>query len=127
MNFHTGNISFMRYLLSFITAFLATAVICAIISIVFAFWSPPEWLYLSFIRCIPFFSAFLTAFFCGAKSEKNGLLTGIICADIYMLILIFAGIIIFKSSFPTESAPGIFSITSAVGAIAGIMGINFKK
>ena len=127
MNFHTGNISFMRYLLSFITAFIATAAICAIISIVFAFWGPPEWLYLSFIRCIPFFSAFLTSFFCGAKSEKNGLLTGIICADIYMLILIFAGIIIFKSKFPVNSAAGIFSTTSAIGAIAGIMGINFKK
>lgn len=127
MNFHAGFFSFKRYLLSFITAFIVTAVICAIISVALSLLSPPGWLYSSIIRYIPFFSAFLSAFFCSTKAGKNGLLTGIICADMYMLILILAGVVIFKNSFPVNSAPEIFSITSAAGAVAGILGINLKK
>lgn len=127
MKIFSGNISLRRYIFSFIAAFCITLVICAVTSIIFAFFSPPDRLYSIFIKYFCYFSASAAAFLSAMGTQKNGMITGILCADIYMLVLILAGAIIFKTGFPLSSALKIFGFTSVFGGIAGILGINFKK
>ena len=93
----------------------------------FSLFNPSEWLYNLFVSYFCYLSATVAAFLSVLGAQKNGLITGAICADIHMLLLIFIGMLIFKNEFPSESAMKIFSISSALGAIAGILGINFKK
>ena len=121
------NLSFKRYILSFLFAFFITVVLCGITGVLFSFLSPPEWMYNLFIRYFCYVSASLAAFFSAIGTQKNGLITGIICADIYMLVLIALGMIFFKSSFPIDSVLKIFGITSVFGGLSGILGVNFKK
>ncbi len=127
MKLYPGNISVKRYIISFFAAFLTTLVLCGVAGLLFSFFSPPDWLYNSFIRYFCYVSASLAAFFASKGIQKNGLITGIICADIYMIILILLGMVFFKNSFPSSSALKIFGITSVFGGIFGILGVNFKK
>lgn len=127
MKLNFGNLSLKRYILSFLIAFLITVVLCAITGILFSFFSPPEWLYNSFIRCFCYVSASIASFLSVMGAQKNGLITGIISADIYMLILIFLGGIFLDNAFPVSSALKIFGFTSVFGGISGVLGINFKK
>lgn len=127
MKLSLENLSLKRYILSFLIAFLITVVLCAISGVLFSFFSPPDWLYNSFVRYFCYVSASIAAFLCVMGAQKNGLIKGIVCADIYMLMLILAGMMFFKSAFPTDSALRIFGITSVLGGIAGILGINIKK
>ena len=121
------NFSLKRYILSFLMAFLATVVLCAIIGVLFSLFNPPDFLYAFFTHYFCYVSVSLAAFFCAIGTQKNGLITGIICADIYMLVLIALGMIFFKSSFPIDSVLKIFGITSVFGGLSGILGVNFKK
>ena len=127
MKFFSGNLSLKRYIFSFIAAFGLTLVICAITSIIFASFSLPDLIHTIFIRYFCYFSAFAAAFFSATGAQKNGMITGAFCADIYMLILILAGTVIFKTGFPFGSVVKTFGITSVIGGISGIIGINFKK
>ena len=121
------NFSFKRYILSFLIAFLLTVVLCAIAGVLFSLFSPPDFLYNFFTHYFCYISASLAAFLSAIRAQKNGLITGIICADIYMLALILLGIMFFNSSFPADTALKIFGVTSVLGGISGILGINFKK
>ena len=127
MKSYLGNILFKRYIISFLAAFLTTTVLCGISAVLFSFFAPPDWLQNSFVHYSCYFSAFLAAIFSAMGSRKNGLVTGVICADIYMLILIFAGMIFLKNDFPLKSLLKVFSICSLSGGLGGIIGINFKK
>lgn len=122
-----GFFSLRRYIVSFLAAFLITAVLYAILSVIFVFFSPSDQVYNFLIRYSGYFSASLAAFLSAVRTHKNGLITGIVCADVYMFIVIISGMILLKNSFPADSALKIFGFTSVFGGIAGILGINFKK
>ena len=113
-----------RYIVSFFGAFLITIVIAGIISALFSFFDVPVWLSALPARFLCYFSAFAAAFLSTKGAEKNGLVTGILSADIYMLVLLLAGMIFFGSGFPPENAVKIFSLCSFTGAAGGILGIN---
>lgn len=118
--------SVKKYIISFIAAFLLTAFLLAVLSVVFAFF-PPHVRLLRFVESSSgYFSAFLSALFCARLCAKRGLLTGMACADTYMLLLIAAGFILFKNTFSPQHIIRIFAFSSVSGALGGIIGINFK-
>ena len=121
------NFSLKRYIISFVLAFILSAVVISVFSIVFHFFSPPQWLYSGIVRYFAYFSACLAAFFSALGTGKNGLIRGFVCADIYMLLLILAGVLFLGNSVSVNSAVKIFGITTVLGAFFGVLGINLKK
>ena len=115
-----------KYLVSFVAAFLSTLVIIGFTSILFALFSPPVWLE-NAIGFSEYLSAFISALLSGKLIGKKGILTGVICADTYMLLLLVTGMIIFKSVTPAPVLLKVFLISSFIGAAGGIVGVNFKK
>lgn len=118
--------SFKKYIAAFLLAFIITIFAQALLSVVFSFLPPPQWLLGAVHGYMVFFSAFLAAFFCARAGSRRGLVTGMAAADTYMLILLFAGIILFKNEAVFSQLIKTFSIASVVGAAGGILGINFK-
>lgn len=115
-----------KYILSYIISLIITLVVLAIASIVFSFVPPYEWLIESLHDYIFVLSAFPAAFLCARTSSGKGFLTGIIAADIYILMLIILGGLIFKNAVDPNSLLKIFLLGSLSGAIGGIWGINSK-
>ncbi len=122
-----SSIPFKHYIFSFIVALVMSVAISGIAAIIFSVLSPAANIIKTVSRIIAYLPIFISAFLCGKSSDKNGFLTGIICGNICMLTIIAVGMIIFKNSFPADSAFKIFSISTSIGGVAGIMGINFKK
>ncbi len=115
-----------KYILSYIISLIITLVVLAIASIVFSFVPPYEWLIDALHDYIFVLSAFPAAFLCARTSSGKGFLTGIIAADIYILMLIILGGLIFKNAVDLNSLLKIFLLGSLSGAIGGIWGINSK-
>lgn len=115
-----------KYILSYIISLIITLVVLAIASIVFSFVPPYEWLIEVLHDYIFVLSAFPAAFLCARTSSGKGFLTGIIAADIYILMLIILGGLIFKNAVDPSSLLKIFLLGSLSGAIGGIWGINSK-
>lgn len=115
-----------KYILSYIISLIITLVVLAIASIVFSFVPPYEWLIDALHDYIFVLSAFPAAFLCARTSSGKGFLTGIIAADIYILMLIILGGLIFKNAVDPSSLLKIFLLGSLSGAIGGIWGINSK-
>lgn len=118
--------SFKKYALSYIISLAITLIVLAITSIVFSFIPPYEWLVNIMHDYIFVLSAFPAAFLCARKSSGRGLLTGVIAADIYILLLIILGGLVFKNAITANSLVKIFLLGSLSGAIGGIWGINSK-
>ena len=117
---------FKKYALSYIISLIITLVVLAIASIIFSFIPPYGWL-LDALHDYSFvLSAFPAAFLCARKVSGKGLLNGIIAADIYILLLIALGGLVFKNSVNPHSLFKIFLLGSLSGAIGGIWGINSK-
>lgn len=127
MNFSFRQFTFKRHIFSFILSFLITIVIAGILGLIFSAFSPPLWLINVFNAGIFYFSAALAGFFCTLGSEKNGFITGALCADIYGLILMLTGMMFFKTVFEFSIFLKVMGITTILGAITGVIGINFKK
>lgn len=115
-----------KYAVSFLIAFVITAVSVALLSIIFAFLPPPLWLVTGIHNYCAYFSVFIAAFFSARKSRGRGFLTGIIAAVIYMAILLALGGLFFKNTVSLPLLTRIFSLCSLCGAIGGILGINCK-
>lgn len=115
-----------KYIISYIISLVITLTVLAIVSIVFSFIPPYEWLIEVLHDYIFVLSAFPAAFLCARTSSGKGFLTGIIAADIYILMLIILGGLIFKNAVVPSSLLKIFLLGSLSGAIGGIWGINSK-
>lgn len=115
-----------KYILSYIISLMMTLAVLAIVSIVFSFVPPYEWLIDALHEYVFVLSAFPAAFLCARTSSGKGFLTGIIAADIYILMLIILGGLIFKNAVDPSSLLKIFLLGSLSGAIGGIWGINSK-
>lgn len=115
-----------KYALSYIISLIITLTALAIASIVFSFIPPYEWLIDALHDYAFALSAFPAAFLCARKSSGRGFLTGIIAADIYILLLIILGGLIFKNAVNPNSLLETFLLGSLSGAIGGIWGINSK-
>ena len=127
MKFSFGQFTFKRHIIAFVLSLMITLTIAGLSAILLSFFSPPAWL-LSIINIgIFYFSSALAAFFSSFGSEKNGFMTGAVCADIYGIILITSGIMFFGNTFNFNAYLKVLGITTLIGAIAGIIGINFKK
>ena len=120
-------ISVKRYILSFLASYALTLVILGIFSLILSFSRHPLWLPGILCSYSGYFSAFIAALLCTSGIKKNGLITGVICSDIYMMLLILAGTIFFKSTVAFSSLPGILMISSVLGAIGGIIGVNVSR
>ena len=125
MNF-LSNIPFRKYAFSFLIALCLTLVLMSAISLVFSFFSPPSWLLESLYSYVYIFSSFIAAFLCAKVSSGRGLITGIIASNLYILLLIALGGLVFKNSFESLSFVKIFIPGTVSGAVGGILGINCK-
>lgn len=125
MNF-LSTLPLKKYAVSFLLALAVTLVLLAAVSIVFSFLPPPSWLLETLHSYIFLFSSFIAAFFCARSSSGRGFLTGIIASNLYILLLIALGGLIFKNSLETLSVIKIFIPGSVCGAVGGILGINCK-
>lgn len=115
-----------KYVLSYIISLVITLLLLAAISIVFSFFPPYEWLINAIHDYTFVLSAFPAAFLCAKSSSGRGFLTGIIAADIYILILIILGGLMFKNAVAPNALVKIFLLGSLSGAVGGIWGINSK-
>ena len=127
MNIFKSAHMFRQCAVSFITAFVVTMVLTGLLSVVFSFFHPSEIIFHYVCRFFGFFSSFTAAFLCAEKIGKNGLFSGIIWGDIYMAVLILCGILFFKNTPDSVSLLKTLAVNSLLCAIAGVMGINFKK
>ena len=125
MNF-LFNIPLKKYAVSFIISLCLTLVLLSALSIIFSFLAPPSWLLDSFHNYIFIFSAFIAAFLCAKASSGRGFLTGIIASNLYILLLIALGGLVFKNSLESLSFVKIFIPGTICGAVGGILGINCK-
>jgi len=115
-----------RYAVSFVITTVVSIAVIAAVSIIFSFFPPGEKLLSLLGRYIYILPAFVSAFISGRKAKSRGFLTGIISACLYILILVIAGGLIFKSRISPATLPGIFIPVALSGALGGILGINFK-
>ncbi len=127
MKFSFSGALLKRYIISFFIALLVSVLISAICGMLFSFTNPSPNVISVIKNGISFLPIFIAAFLCAKSTGKNGLLTGIICGNILMLIIIVTGMLVLKNSFPAAAVLKIFSISTALGAAGGILGINFNK
>lgn len=126
MNFSQSSTRLKKYIISFIGAFLITVILQAVLSVAFAFFPPSGKVFEILNAASSYFSAFICAVFCARTCGKKGFLTGAAASDVYMAVLIFFGVLIFKNCYDLSSLLKIFSISSLCGAVGGIIGINCK-
>ncbi len=126
MNYIFSSIPFKKYIRAFFLAFIITVILQAVLSVVFSFFSPSDKIFEIICSVSPYFASFLAAFFSGYSGEKNGGVTGLIASDIFILILIFSGVIFFKSQFSFNIILKPLSLASLCGICGGIIGINCK-
>lgn len=126
MNLSVSSLPVKKYAVSFAAAFIITVVLEAVVSLVFTFLPPKDWLLDVIHNYSSYFSAFVAAFLCAKKCGKRGFLTGMVSAIIYMAILFALGGILFKSSIDTAALPGALALCAGCGAVGGIVGINCK-
>lgn len=126
MNLSVSSLPLKKYAVSFAIAFIFTVVLEAVVSLVFMFFPPRDWLLEIVHNYSSYLSAFIAAFLCAKKCGKRGFLTGMVSALIYMAILFALGGILFKSSVDVASLPGALALCAGCGAIGGIAGINCK-
>lgn len=125
MKFFSG-LNLKKYALSYIVSLVLTLIVISVASIVFWFIPPYERLINILHDYIFVLSAFPAAFLCAKSSSGRGFLTGIIAADLYILLLIILGGLMFKNTVDTNSLLKIFLLGSLSGAVGGIWGINSK-
>lgn len=126
MNSSRLNLPLKKYIIAFFFAFLVTVVLQSLLSVVFSFFPPGEKVFDILCSSLGYFSSTLAAFFCARVSGKKGFLTGIISADMYIAILLSLGIVLLKNTYEMSDIIRIFAISSSLGIVGGIMGINFK-
>ena len=126
MNFSFIPLPFRKYIRSFILSTLLTLLIFSLLSIIFSFFPPHEKVLSSLISAAPFIPCFLASFFSGLQSEKNGAFSGILSSLFFLVILIFIGMIFFKSPVSPSSLLKTFLLSSLCGMCGGVLGINFK-
>lgn len=126
MSYIFSSLPLKKYIRAFFLAFIITVVLQAILSIVFSFLAPSEKIFEIVCAISPYFAALLAAFFSGYSGEKSGAVTGLIASDIFMLVLLFAGIIFFKCPFSFNNMLKTLSLSSLCGICGGIIGINCK-
>lgn len=126
MNTDRIGLPLKKYIFAFALAFLLTIVLQALLSILFSFVPPHEKVFSILSNASGYFSAMLASFFCARLCGKRGFLTGLVSADIYMALILFAGIILLKNTYGLSDIVRIFSLSSLCGIFGGIIGINFK-
>lgn len=126
MNFVFSSIPHKKYIRAFFLAFMITVILQAVLSVIFSFLPPNDKILGMLCTTFPYFAAFLAAFFCGYSSEKSGGITGLIAADIFIMLLFFAGLLFFKSAFSFDALLKSVSAASLCGICGGIIGINCK-
>ncbi len=126
MNTDRIRLPLKKYIIAFALAFLLTIVPQAVLSVLFSFIPPHEKVFSILSNASAYFSAMLAALFCARLCGKRGFLTGLISADIYTALILFAGIILLKNTYGLSDIIRIFSLSSLCGIFGGIIGINFK-
>lgn len=121
-----SNLPFKKYIKAFIFSFVLSLVILAAISIVFSFFPPPEFLLEALGSYFYLFPVLTAAFLCGRVSLRRGLLTGLISAFFYILLLVMSGGILFKTVVSADKIISLLIPGLLCGAVGGILGINFK-
>ena len=118
--------SFKKYIFSVLAALLITLIILSVLSIIFALCPPPP-LIINGVQNYSFiFTALLSSFLSARASSKKGLVTGIITAFLFFILVLTAGKIFFKATHSLSFLLKNFGIIAICGAIGGIMGINSK-
>ena len=120
-----SNLPIKKYITSFALAFLITLLILSVLSIIFSFFPPPEWV-LAISDYSYLLSGFIAAFFCAKKSSRRGFLTGILASLLYIATLIILGGLIFKSDISAIPLIRIFGVSALCGGAGGILGINCR-
>lgn len=126
MNFIFSSIPLKKYIRAFFLAFMLTVILQAVLGIIFSFFPPSDKIFGVICASFPYFAAFLAAFFSGYSGEKSGAITGLLASDIFILLLFFLGIIIFKSAFSLDALLKTVSAATLCGICGGIIGINCK-
>lgn len=116
-----------KYLISYLIALLLTLVILSFLSILFTFFPPSDKLLTFACTHSGTLSAFIAAAVCTYRTGKQGLLTGLISADIYTVLLSFAGWIIFGKNLTVVALSKALTFSSIWGMIGGVLGVNFKR
>ena len=126
MNTNHIGLPLKKYIIAFALAFLLTIVPQAILSVLFSFMPPHEQVFSILSNASGYFSAMLAGLFCARLCGKRGFLTGLFSADIYMALILLAGIILLKNTYALSDIIRIFSLCSICGIFGGIIGRNFK-
>jgi len=126
MNTDRIRLPLKKYIIAFALAFLLTVIPQAALSVLFSFVPPYEKVLNILSNASGYFSAMLAALFCARLCGKRGFLTGLISADIYMVLILFAGVILLKNTYGLSDIIRVFSLSSLCGIFGGIIGINFK-
>lgn len=119
--------SFKKYILPFLLAFALAFVFSGLAGLLFSFFNPPDVLYNFICRHLYCLCAFISAFMSARQSGRNGLVTGAVAGNLSTFILIVAGVLILKNPFPSDALPRLFLLSTVLGSIAGVAGLNFKK
>lgn len=125
MNF-ISNVSFKKYIVSFLLAFIITLLIFSVASVVFSFIPPSRWVLRIFSEYGYLISGFIASFLCARASSRRGLLTGALAAVFYIAVLYMLGAAIFKAPLITTKLARVFGLSALCGGLGGILGINSK-
>ena len=125
MNF-ISNVSFKKYIVSFLLAFIITLLIFSVASVVFSFVPPAKWVLEIFSEYGYLISGFIASFFCARASSRRGFFTGALAAVFYIAVLYMLGSAIFKAPLITTKLARVFGLSALCGGLGGILGINSK-
>lgn len=125
MNF-ISNMSFKKYIVSFLLAFIITLLIFSVASVIFSFVPPSLWVLEIFSEYGYLVSGFIASFFCARASSRRGFITGALAAVFYIAILYMLGAAIFKAPLITTKLARVFGLSALCGGLGGILGINSK-
>ena len=125
MNF-ISNLPFKKYIVSFLLAFIITLLVFSLLSVIFAFFPPSDYILNICTKYGYLLSGFVASFFCARASSRRGFLTGAVTAVIYIAILYMLGGAIFKAPVFTAKLMRVFGLSALCGGLGGILGINSK-
>lgn len=118
--------SVKRYIVSSVIAILCTLVLFGIVSVIFSFFPPKEWILLAFGRYSTYLTVLIAAFLSARLSDSSGLVAGVFSAVFCLAILLISGSIFLKSGSFFSRFIRLLPLSSLVGAVGGVLGINSK-
>lgn len=111
---------------SLLLSFCITILMIFVFSLIFQFTNLRETRILFINNIIMVISIFVPSIYLALKVKEDGWLNGFLLGFIYYLVIISLNIFLFKSKIMIPFSIGRLLLTSIIGTIGGIIGINLS-